>query len=252
MKKKLVILISFVSLCFFSCEKDNVESPGNISGMGDNNGELEITEPFSFPEDINLLGEIIESVYYDPGFTILGSGNHIELNMTLLNTSDVTKTIYFPRGLIFKNSSRDYHNGILLQTSWVTLEANSQRKVKLQLYCINKAALVATVDHPYSIIGISGSPVMQTLIDLVRTRKINYEMYYGSFNSGKSENNKGLTYEYMTAKLQDIVWNLTDFGVDISDQDRAFINSIPQLSPSEIPPEPYPDTFPEFVVTNDL
>lgn len=51
-------------------------------------------------------------------------------------------------------------------------------------------------------------------------------------------NSKGVlapTYDEITARMQDIVWNLTNNGKDISAEDQAFIESIPELAPSEIP-----------------
>lgn len=247
-------LIALIFLFLNSCEKDEGrDKPGDIPGMGDTPGELAIKETFSFPSGVALSSEIIESLNPDIDYSILGSGNHLHVKLTLLNANNFARTVFFPRGLLLTNSNPERHNALLVQTTWVTIEANSERKVKLHLYCINKTRFPALVDEPYSILGITDSRTINDFLELMSSRKINYEMVNGTFNPSKSENTKsGPTYDEISEHIQFMVWNMTEYGTNPSESDKAFINSIPQLSPSEIPPEPYPDTFPEFVVTNDL
>lgn len=251
MRTVKLCLLALTIFCLNSCEKDEgKDKPGDIPGMGDTPGELAIKEIFSFPSGVALSSEIIESLNPDIDYSILGSGNHLHVKLTLINANDFPKTVYFPRGLLLKDSNPEKHNALLLQTTWVTVEANSERKVKLHLYCTNKARLTALADEPFSILGTTDSRTINDFLDLISSRKINYEMVNGTFNGSKSEIPKsGPTYEEISERLQFIVWNMTEYGTNPSESDKTFINSIPQLSSSEMPPEPYPDTFPEFVVT---
>ncbi|MCA1757618.1 MAG: hypothetical protein LC649_09190, partial [Bacteroidales bacterium] len=69
----LLILALFIGLT--SCEK-NDELPGNIPGMGDTPGDILLSDTFSFPEGIHLLGEIKG---YDgdlTGYSRFGSGTN--------------------------------------------------------------------------------------------------------------------------------------------------------------------------------
>lgn len=231
-----------------SCEKDPDEAPGKIPGMGTTPGDIEVSENFKLPTGISLMGALAESNTQDPDYSIFGSGDHIKLKMILLNATDVARTVYFPRGLIIKNSMPQNHNAIVLQTTWVVVKPNTQREITLELYCVNEALFHATESEPYNFHGVAVSSTINELLDIIDGRKINYEMIYGTFDGKKSEIKSGPSYEEITERLQQIVWNLTDFGVGISAEDKAFIESIPTLSSSEIPPEPYPVYFPEFVV----
>ena len=249
MKMKTYLINFLIPAVFFlsSCEK--LESPGNIPGMGNTPGELEVKEPFTLPQGVAYVDIIHETWELDPTLPTFGGGYGMILKLTLCNTSDVPKTVFFPQGLIWKCSSSDNHNGILLQTSWVNLEANSTRDLNIVLHCINSGKPSALQNISWNTIGVSGSPTISNLLEIIGWRKINYEMIYGEIDGLTPSPYSGPPYKDVIKRLQNIVWNLTEKGIEISDEDRSFIESIPLLSPSEIPPCIDSECqFPEFVV----
>jgi hypothetical protein len=263
MKKNLIVIIVIV-LGFVACQKeDESESPGNIKGMGFTPGNLEVKAPFVTPAGITIIGEIsglsspstksgeVKSAKGLNGFyPLFGSGGLVKLKLTLLNASDVRKTVFFPKGLLWQCNTSTFQHGILLQTTWICLEPNAQRTIVVDLYCVNYGISAPDHNGTYTILGVSSSEVINRLLKLISWRKINYEMICGN-----SDASKGPTYEQVTEKLQEVVWNLTNNGIDISETDRAFIESLPELSPSEIPVldklSQFPEYFKEFVVAGN-
>ena len=254
MKTKAVLFtLLIVTLLFLSsCEKDKLDSPGNIPGMGSTQGELEVKEPFTLPQGVNYVDQIHAIWEIDTSHSTFGSGFGAKLSLTLSNSTDVRKTVFFPKGLIWKCSSSENHNGILLQTTWVNLEPNSVRDLNIVLYCINWNKPTPSQEISFNIIGVSSSPTISNLLNVIGWRKINYEMIYGTIKGITSSPYTGPSYKEVTERLQNIVVNLTEKGVDISNEDRNFIESIPQLSPPETPSSRDSEyQFPEFVVPEE-
>jgi hypothetical protein len=233
-----------------------LDSPGNIPGMGNNTGKLEIREVYELPRGVFMVNQITEPDGKDTTFSKFGSGKNERLKLTLYNSNSAPRTVFFPKGLIFQNSMPEYHNGILLQTTWMTIEAGARRDVLIELFCINSGLLHNSQDSHYNFLGVSGSPTISRLIDLIGWRKINYEMIYGTFKGAKPATPAGPAYADITVRLQTIVWNLTDLGVDISQEDMKYLESIPTLFADEIPPvdevsSSYPEFFYEFTVPSN-
>jgi len=248
MKAKIFPLVILILIGFSSCEKEPSDEVGDISGMGLTPGDIEIKKSYELPKGIALVNQMVESDIQDPTYTIFGSGGHIKINMTLINATSSVKTIFFPQGLILKNSAPGNHSGILLQTTWITLGGNTQRDITLCLYCINARLHSASLIAPFNFHGVTASSTMTDLLELISNRRINYEMIYGSVDGSDPLPPSGPAYSQIIARLETIVWNLTDFDKGISADDIDFIENIPMLSPSEIPGQPFPDYFPEFVV----
>jgi hypothetical protein len=235
-----LLLLSMITL--WSCEKSTIdESPGNISGMGVNPNELQIKEYITLPEGIYLVDSYTEINNIDASLPRFGSGpSHLKIN--LFNPTDIPITVFFPKGLIWKCNSPDNHNLILLQTCWVSLKPNVVKTFILDAYSINLAKKhQADAGITFEILGLSGSQVINKLLDLVDWRKINYEMITGSSSDEKTN-----AYLDLMEPLQDIVWNLTDNGIDITDEDIKFIKGIRELSASEIPQKNYLGQFPGY------
>lgn len=251
MKRHLNLLVLLFIISLSSCEKADQEVPGQIPGMGNYQGELVIIEKFALPQGVVFVGEITGLSDGQSDHLRFGSGNAVQLEMILLNATDLPRTIFFPKGLIFKSDSPEYQSGILLQTAWVCLGANSQRSVLLDLYCINYG--LPGPDNPatYTIAGVTGSKVMGELLDLIAWRGINYEMIHGIF-PGESEPEIVTPYSEITESLQKMVHNLTTFGIGLTSEDKAFIISIPEIAPAAIPQKDsagqYPTNFAEFAV----
>jgi len=268
MKKIIMGIVAMAIICLWSCEKNKSEAPGNIPGMGETSGDLQVKEDFKLPQGISLIGDIYgldnkgsktgESSSADDvkaGYPYFGSGKHVQLKLTVLNTANFHRTVFFPKGLLWQCEIPGFQHGINLQTTWVCLNANSMRTFIMDLYCINMDIPNGGSNEPYRILGVTGSPVFSNLLNHISWRKINYEMIYGTFAGSKSAPAKGPAYDEIVEKLQAIVWNLTDKGIDISAEDIAFLESIPELSASEIPQldeqSQYPEYFDEFIVPEE-
>ena len=255
--KKVLLGIAALSLIFVSCTKVAEESAGNIQGMGNTPGNLEIESPFVLPEGIVLVGDITgldnsaakagDSKAIAP-YCYGSGGKMIKLKITLLNTSNKYKTIFFPKGLLWKCNQEGYQDALLCQTTWCTVEPNSQRTILMDLYCINYGRDPSDNLSSYRILGITSSKIIWSFLNRIGWRKINFEHWYSP-----SKGDAQPSYEEITERFQNIVWDLTNHGVEISDEDKAFIESIPELAPEEIPVvdenSRYPEYFDEYVRT---
>lgn len=267
MKKILFISFVLITSGLVSCQKHNQETPGNIPGMGDTPGELQVKEPYLLPEGIHIIGDItgvknpsavsgeLKSPIGETKSIIqcFGSGRYVRLQCTLVNTSQYARTVFFPKGLLWRCMYGNYQHGLTVQTTWTCLQPNSTRTIFIDLYCVNADIPSPDQTATYKILGITTSKTIWSLLNIIGWRKVNYEMYYGSFDHSKGIEAEP-TYEEITERLQLIVHNLTDNGIGITAEDKAFIESIPELSAEEIPAldanSQYPDFFEEFVVLN--
>lgn len=262
--KKIYLLLAAVSLIGFnSCEKNVSETAGNIPGMGNTPGELQVKEPYKVPDGISIIGDITgldnasaksgESRLADDSKSSVskfGSGKSVRIQITLLNSRNHPRTVFFPKGLIWKCLNNEYQHGLQCQTAWVVLGPNEMRTINLDLYCANLEIPEPNVEGKYKILGITSSKVLWSLLDKIGWKKINYEMIFGSI-SGKGDESP--SYEQITERLQLIVHNLTDRGIKMTAEDEAFLNSIPELAIEEIPVtdenSQYPVYFEEFKVS---
>lgn len=259
MKKNLLLLLVAFSLVIFnSCEKSNSDELGQIPGMGNTDGELQIKSPFVMPNGINIIGEVTgvkipgtksgelkPAIDSKSAYECYGSGRYVRLKITLLNTKNYPLTVFFPKGLMWQCNFGNFQHALQIQTSWVCLQANSSRTIVVDLYCVNLGIPSPDETGTYKILGVTSSKVMWNLLNLIGWKRVNYEMY--NFSKGTKS---GPTYDEITEKLQTIVWNLTNNGIDITEQDKEFINSIPELADEEIPVvdenSKYPEYFDEF------
>jgi hypothetical protein len=221
--------------------------------MGNTPGNLEVKAPFTLPQEIVLIGDItgLEKAGTKAADSKSGTipcygsgGKMIKLKLTLLNKGNNQRTIFFPKGLLWKCSSEGYQDAICLQTTWICLKANSQRTITLDLYCINYGRAPSDNFAFYRFVGVTSSPVFNSLFKMIGWKMINYEWIYR--NPSKSMTIEGPTYEQITERMQTIVWNLTNNSKDVSAEDQAFIESIPELTPSEIPVVDEQSQFPEY------
>lgn len=240
---------------FTACEKEKVEEPGDIPGMGYASGELQVQEAYSFPEGIELVGSLNgvgeeSSVAMEGDFNLksaisgvetqtyscYGSGRWVKVEVTLKNTSDMNRTVFLPRGLLFKVNKDGYQHAMLLQWTWVCIKPMAERTFILNLYCINKYMSGSSPDAEFSIIGITNSDLMWSLLRMIGWRKINLEHYsqVSTIAALKSSNEDLATYEEIVENLQDAVWSLTN-GTGLSDEQVNFIKSIPMLEEGTYP-----------------
>lgn len=245
MKKYLMLSIILTGFIFTSCIKEEpVDVPGNIPGMGDNNSALEV-KPITLPENVSFVGEIRgyeennKSAALFPDYKIFGgSGHYIKLELTITNGNNHDITHYFHAGTIFKSSKLDYQHGILLQWTWVCLKAHSQRTIVLYLYCINKGKNNSDGNNTYEMIGKTTSAPMLNLLKMLKLKKVNHEF----FKFHKSTTEGEYDYNTISEKMQEAVWALTNYGTEIPEDIKAYINGLPELEPG---------TYPEIVANED-
>ncbi len=264
MKKILVLSLAIMAISLISCQKHELETAGNIKGMGNTPGQLEVKEPFNLPQGILLEGDItgIEDIIskskgselsFDAksDYSYFGSGKYVRLQINLINISNHAKTVFFPKGLLMQCNNGNSQHALLCQTTWFCIQPNTSRRIYLDLYCINEGVRAPDQNSTYKILGVSNSQVIGNLLKMIGWKKVNYEMIYGTFSRGKGIAETP-TYEEITERLQEIIWNLTDKGIDITVEDKAFLESIPELSPEEIPSvdenSQFPEYFDEFIV----
>lgn len=260
MKKLLLLLLAISVFGFNSCEKNIPEAPGKISGLGDTPGEIQIKKPFVLPEGINVIGEItgIENPAAKDELKPLllndsktgshyGSGSVVRLRLTLLNSRNYPRTIFFPQGLIFKCINGAYQHGLCCQIFWVTLAPNEKRDVYIDVYCANLGIPAPDNNGRYEICGVTSSTILWGLLNKIGWKKINYNWI---INNHKGM--EGPSYDTITEKIQTMVHNLTDSGIPISAEDEAFLSTIPELTPEARPVvdsnSQFPEYFEEFLV----
>lgn len=265
MKKLYLSLLAIALIFALSCQKSDVTNPdetGNIAGMGNAPGELAVT-PFEFPADIVLVGNVAAGVDRgESGETaalvsgndevnstlksgrlnnIYGSGGKwIKVDLTFNNNSRKLRTIFLPPGLVFKVDKPGYQHGILMQWVWIVIKPNSNRTVRVHLYCINKGKDGSGKEVSYAIAGVTKSKAFKELLDRLGWCKINYEhyVYNSTLKSGsllKSDENGEEKYKEISDMMQEAVWAVTN-GTGLSEEQIAAIEALPVLEEGTYPP----------------
>ncbi len=259
MKKLYFSLLAIALIFASSCQTDDVINPdetGNIAGMGNAPGELAVT-PYQFPADIVLVGtaagvdrdesdeaaalisgnDELNSALKSGGLNnIYGSGGKwIKVDVTFTNNSLIPRTIFLPPGLVFKVDKAGYQHGILMQWVWIVIKPNSNRTVRLHLYCINKGKNGSGTEVNYTIAGVTTSRVFKELIDRLGWCKINYEHYlYDSSLKSGSLLKSGEKYEEIADMMQEAVWAVTN-GTGLTPELMAAIDALPELEEGTYP-----------------
>ena len=249
-----------VSLSVSSCDKwieEKIKDTfgGSIPGLGDVTGELTGT-PFKLPEGIDLTGEITGAgsqnnywLSYAPGERLFvnkngtvekqiapvrthagedtenhyfGSGyGYVDLLIPLRNTRSTPVAVTIPAATIILSKSGYSQHGVLIKKVTFTIPANSDYRLNLSLYCGNALRSSAYSDDIYVFGVVSDAKELLDLCDRVKNKKINIEEFLRSNSSERS------TYSTQVNALQDIVWKITDWGGKLSNDDKSYINSLP-------------------------
>ncbi len=227
---------ALLMVMFISCEKEQIEEPGSIAGMGEADGDLAVT-PYELPEDFELIGEF-EGVSTDGtddanGITInknelkswrpgklypnYGNGGQwIRMRISISNNQAVRRTVFFPRGLVFRAREQGYQHGILLQWTWAVIPPQSTRTIFLNLFCINKGRDGSSNGVQYSMEGITKSKVMWKLLNRIGWAKINCEHYFSAWQNKSATSLKAEEpdiieyYDGIAIMLQESVWALSN------------------------------------------
>jgi len=222
------------------------DSPGKIPGLGNTSGNLQGTS-FALPSGVTLVGNITDVIVgsssalstskkersqysLDPKNILVIGGNYnaeigsgwIPFKMTLKNSTTAAIKVTFPAGLILTPVDRKAQNAILLKETSVTIPSQQTYVIALMMYCGNMERLNPINSIVFEWGVVSTSTTLKDLIDRLVHKQINAEDFAYAYD---------LNYSTRCDKLQDIVWNLTDNGVPLSDADKQWIASIPNSNP---------------------
>ncbi|MDR1528939.1 MAG: hypothetical protein LBS40_00715 [Burkholderiales bacterium] len=220
---------------------DTQQSPGQISGLGEYPGELQGTS-FTLPQGVRVDGMITgyrpatlsrseKNTYakdlpqksaFDllPADATIGGGYDVLLKIALINSNSTPTEVVFPERLILKSKSSQYQHGLLLKKTSVTIPAGARYVISLVMYCGNMERGAPSSSEIYEFGVISNSPLLKDLTDRLVNKKINVE----EFNSDPSDYQ---IYIDQYLRLASIVWNLTDRGIALSDDDKNWIARLP-------------------------
>lgn len=254
-------LILFLCVAMFagtldSCKKDNLpdiqeDQPGSIAGLGENDGEPTGT-PFRLPPGIELAGKIKggysstlgRSASFDkkaalsdpevpkamtaptraddtviPLDIVVGSGTYVKVFLPLKNTTSAPITLTFPAGLILRSVSGECQNGVLLKKTSVIVPTGRIYGVLLLMYCGNANRDASYSSEEYVFAVVSNSSLIVDMCERLKNKRINNEEY---LDGGSEYATSSQYYEYKS-NLQHILWDLTDYGEALSEEDIAYI-----------------------------
>lgn len=218
-----------------SCKKEEdsktttpaVTVPQNTkSGLGSTPGRPTGIH-YSLPSNIHVVGKIYGGMHEDKsgGFdkksafpydqvpkdwTYYGTGT-IAVYLKLYNSSSFTATVPIPGGLIFGDciatdtSSGKYQGGLILQTVNVYIPAFDTIQVVLCAYCLN-FCLTTSYYAEYYIGPITNNPDLSQVVSIMVPKQYPY----------------GEEYD-----IQDIIWNVTDYGLSLTQDEKDYLNSLP-------------------------
>jgi len=251
----LCLMISLNSCLkdLFPKEEERIEIPG----LGDTEGNL-TGKPFTLPDGVVLEGDITGSArqsYYwqvsslgitepwkisksgkeikdipvttragnDPEIIYRGSGysGYVNLLLKLRNTRSTPVEVTIPAATIFISKAGDCQNGVLIKLVKFTIPANSLYHLCLVLYCGNLSKNTASSSDIYILGVVSDAKPLLDLCDRVKNKKINIEEF------SRSNSNDKTVYSNQVSELQDIVWHVTDHYGRLTDEDKRYINSLP-------------------------
>lgn len=241
-----------LSMGFSSCSDDDDEElvynePGEIPGLGTTPGELTGT-PFSLPNGLKLAGEIegLNVSYYGRSLqsktelpeistdfvalfklarassdTIMGSGVWVNVSIPVENTTNRNIDAKFPAGLILEANTTGYQYGLLLKKVDVSVPANSVYKINLNMYCANKTLSASSTYARYRWGVVSNSSLIRDLCNRLKNKQINIEEF------DRNNSTEISVYRNQVNKIQQILWNLTDLGYPLSDDDKEYLAELP-------------------------
>jgi len=240
MKKNLILISAFlvvIALLLNSCKKDNTTVPDKkvttnnyLTGLGSHVG-YPSGRAFFLPPYIHIIGPIRGGEMYKNNFVdknkytgpfplnlipkswvSYGTGTYINLYIKFFNSLPNPTTLTIPGGLIFADSlSSDtstglYQKGFILQDVHVPLPALDTAFIIIQAYCLNHTLLPSCYNSVYFIGPISINPNLNQIVSIMATKQPPIGQ----------ENN-----------IQSIIWNVTDYGLNITTSEIQYLNSLP-------------------------
>jgi len=243
MKKNLILISTFlvvIALLLNSCKKDNVTDPSNnlkpvptnhyLSGLGTTPG-FPSGRPFIIPNYIHIIGPIrggemyksstIDKNKYTGPFPLnlipkswisYGTGTFINLYIKFYNSLPNPTNLTIPGGLIFVDSLDNdtstgvYQKGFILQDVNIPLPALDTSFIILQAYCLNHTLQASNYNAVYFVGPISNNPNLNQVVTIMATKQ------------------PPIGEEY---NIQGILWNVTDYGQNLTTQEIQYLNNLP-------------------------
>lgn len=164
----------------------------------------------------------------------VGSGyENVRLLVKLKNTLNQKNSIVFPAGLVVKSRSGNYQNGLLIKkTKEVVFQPDEDKEIILDMYCANAYKSASSVSEEYDMFVISDASPVWDLIHSVADRVINWEELpsyskedFARLYDDLSHFHSLLAlyqsyYQYLGNVLQKIVWQITDYGILLNEENR--------------------------------
>ena len=88
------------------------------------------------------------------------------------------------------------------------------------MYCGNAKKSPSSTAEFYDFAVVSNSSTIHDLIDRLKNKKINYEDFSDDTSS---------VFTDQVFRIQDILWQLTDFPDGLSEDDISYINELPGM-----------------------
>lgn len=243
MKKSLFILGIFFSFFFLlSCKKDNsiieptpkpptqVYHPTN-DGLGLHGGIPTGTQ-FILPTNVKIIGSIrggmpyakatkFDKQTYNGPFTnnelksnwiSYGTGTYVNLYIAFYNTLATNATLTLPGGLIFVDSTDvndtigRFQKGFILQDVHIALPALDTAFAIVRAYCLNLHLMPSDYSSIYYIGPITNNVELNQIVTIMAPKQ------YPFGNEGS---------------IQQIIWNVTDYGLTLTPAETSYLNSLP-------------------------
>jgi hypothetical protein len=240
MKNRNYFIIGIVLALFVvmsSCKKESspagtdqnapTGTVSTITGLGPNAGPPSGTS-FTLPQNIKIIGsirggmpygKIINKDYTGPfpytnnpkSWVDYGSGTFVNLYIKFYNTSTTPYNLALPGGLIFCDSLDahgfgTYQKGLILQDVNIPVPALDTAFACIRAYCLNHTLQASSYAAVYYIGPITNNQDLNQIVAIMDTKQ--YPV--------------GNEYD-----IQNIVWNVTDYGLTLTAAEITYLNSLP-------------------------
>ena len=230
-----IVLALFVVMS--SCKKESApanddQSPivgttPTTTGLGANSG-FPTGLDFKLPQNIKIIGSIrgglpygkvVSKDYTGPfpytnnpkSWIDYGTGTYVNLYIKLYNTSTMPYTLTLPGGLIFCDSLDahgfgTYQKGLILQDVSIPCLPLDTAFACIRAYCLNHTLAPSSYSAVYYIGPITNNQDLNQIVTIMHPKQ--YPV--------------GQEYD-----IQNIVWNVTDYGLTLTATEIAYLNSLP-------------------------
>jgi len=241
MKTKTLFFLSLLiayAIMFNSCNKDEqIPAPeptitpvDYYSGLGSKPG-IPTGRPFVLPSHVKIIGDIRGGImgknngidknkytgpfpYITPDKTWIdyGTGTYVNLYIKFYNSLPTPSSVTIPGGLIFIDSldinthTGTYQKGYILQSVTIYLPALDTSFAHINAYCLNHTLLPSNYNAIYYIGPITNNPQLNQISSIMSTKQYPFGEEYN---------------------IQNIIWNVTDYGMTLTPSEIQYLNSLP-------------------------